>query len=94
MSGESSRATPDVTLTGAQQLELKNIMMANTEVMNEAQLMSHIRDINTGLKALAQLLTTNGLYKLQTEQQYVKNVHAQISELLAEGIRLSRNGTT
>jgi hypothetical protein len=50
--------------------------MANMEVMTEEQLWSHIRVINTGLTALAQLPTTNRLNELQKEWQCVKDVQA------------------
>jgi chromosome segregation ATPase len=84
-SGESSRVTRDVTLTGALQLELEHVTRANTEVINEEQLRSHIQDINKELVALAQLPTTSRLNELLQEQQSVKNAKARISELLAEG---------
>jgi hypothetical protein len=80
MSGESSRVTCDVTLTGALQLELENVTRANMEVMNKEHLRSHIQDINKGLVALAQLPTTSRLNELLQEQQSVKNAKARISE--------------
>jgi hypothetical protein len=54
MSGPSSRATHDITLTGALQLELENVTLANTEVVNEEQLRTHIQDIISGPTAVAQ----------------------------------------
>src|ERR1700687_961560 len=85
MSGESSRGAHDVTLTTQLQVELQNVTQANTEAMNEEQLRDHIKDINTGLTALAQLPTTSRLNDLLKESQSVKSTEAQISELLQEG---------
>ena len=74
----------DVTLTLQLQTKLENVAQKDTEAMNEEQLRDHIKDINTGLVALAQLPTTSRLNELQRAQQSVRNAEARISELSEE----------
>ena len=85
MSGESSRIACDVTLTPQLQIELENVIQANTTNMNEEQLRQFIADINKGLTALNQLPTTSRLNELLKAQQSVKNAEVRISQLLDEG---------
>jgi chromosome segregation ATPase len=84
MSGEPSKMARDVTLTVQLQTELEMVTQKDTENMNEEQLRIDIKDINTGLLALAQLPTTSRLNELQRGQQSVRNAQARISELSEE----------
>jgi len=88
MSGSSLSGARDVTLSDQMQTELRNVTLANTEAMNEQQLMGHIRAIKTGLTAYAQLPTTSRLSDLQKERQSVRDAEAQISDLLEEGKKI------
>jgi hypothetical protein len=60
--------------------------------MNKEQLWNHIQVIKTGLVALIQLPTTNRFNKLLKEKQSVKDVAAQISDLLVEAMLVLATG--
>jgi hypothetical protein len=49
MAGESSTMARDVTVTGPVQIEMDNVIQANTAAMNEEQLRAHIKEANRGL---------------------------------------------
>jgi hypothetical protein len=79
MSGGFSRMACDVTLTGSIQVELDNVIRANTAAMNEEQLRTHMQEVNTRLIALAQLPTTSRLHELLSAQQSAKDAEARMS---------------
>jgi hypothetical protein len=79
MSRESSRMAHDVTLTGPIQIEMDNVIRANTTAMNEKQLWVHIQEVNRGLVALTQLPTTSRLHQLLSAQQSAKDMEARLS---------------
>jgi hypothetical protein len=79
IAGESSRMACDVTLTGPIQIEMDNVIQANTAAMNKEQLRTHIQEVNTGLIALTQLPMTARLHELLSVQQSAKDAEAQIS---------------
>jgi hypothetical protein len=66
----------NITLTIPIQIEMKNVIQANTAAMNEEQLRTHIQEVNRGLIALAQLPTTNRLHELLIAQQSAKDAEA------------------
>jgi hypothetical protein len=68
-----------VTFTGPVIIETKNMIYANTAVMNKEQLQPHIQEINSGLVALTQLPMTSRLHELLTAQQSAKDAEAWIS---------------
>jgi hypothetical protein len=79
MSGGPSRIARDVTLTGAIQIEIDNVIWANTAAMNEEQLRTHIQEVNKELIALSQLPTTGRLHELLEAKQSVKDAEARTS---------------
>jgi hypothetical protein len=84
MAGKCSTMACDITLTGPIQIEMDNVIRANTEAMNEQQLRTHIQEVNRWLVALTKLPTTNRLHELQKETQSVKDAAAWISDLFEE----------
>jgi septal ring factor EnvC (AmiA/AmiB activator) len=56
--------------------------------MSQEQLRIYIQEINNGLEGLVQLLTTSRRNKLLKVQQSVKDVEAQISELMEQGMQI------